>query len=66
MNKETSLAEGFASTDVLENDAIKGLNSSFLEVREEALPDDDVSDDDNVSYMKERLNEDTDAENQFL
>ena len=66
MNKGTSLTEGFASTDVLENDAIKRLNSSFLEVREEALPDDDVSDDDNVSYMKERLNEDTDAENQFL
>ena len=66
INKGTSLTEGFPFTDVLENDAIKGLNSTFLEVREEAPLDDDVSDDDNVSYMRERLDEDNEAEDQFL
>ena len=59
---------------LLENDAVKGLHSSFLEETGQWLPSADMDNDleseghlqENTSDIAERLNEDNETENQFL
>ena len=62
------------ANEPLENDAVKGLHSSFLEETGQWLPGAEIDNDleseghlqENTSDIAERLNEDNETENQFL